>query len=99
MSEPEQSDAVAAFSELDQVVRHLGDELAGFRRRALQAEARVRELEGTGGDRPPSSAAVQKLEAEKAHLTARLDAAALQARQLLDRIRFLRQQHARGGER
>ena len=33
------------FHELERLVRHLGDELAGFRRRALQAEARVRELE------------------------------------------------------
>ena len=99
MSEPEQSEAVAAFGELDQLVRHLGDELAGFRRRALQAESRVRELESAGGDGVPSGAAVQKLEADNARLTARLDAASAQARQLLDRIRFLRQQHARGGER
>ncbi len=36
---------VAALRELDALVRHLGDQLAGYRRRALAAEARVRDLE------------------------------------------------------
>lgn len=35
----------AAFAELETVVRHITEQLAGFRRRALAAEARVRELE------------------------------------------------------
>jgi len=35
----------AAFRELDTLVRNLSDLLAGFRRRALAAEARSRELE------------------------------------------------------
>lgn len=35
----------AAFRELDKLVRNLSDQLAGFRRRALAAEARSRELE------------------------------------------------------
>lgn len=34
-----------AFLELQRLVRHMTDELASFRRRAFQAEARVRELE------------------------------------------------------
>lgn len=36
----------AAFRELDALVRNLGDQLAGYRRRALAAELRARELEG-----------------------------------------------------
>ena len=36
--------ALAAFADLDRMVRHLGEELAFFRRRALDAERRVREL-------------------------------------------------------
>lgn len=36
--------AVAAFHELDSLVRNLTDQLAGYRRRALAAEARAREL-------------------------------------------------------
>jgi chromosome segregation ATPase len=34
-----------AFRELDTLVRNLSDQLAGYRRRALSAEARTRELE------------------------------------------------------
>lgn len=34
-----------AFRELDTLVRNLSDQLAGFRRRALAAESRARELE------------------------------------------------------
>ena len=47
--------STSPFHELERLVRHLGDELAGFRRRALQAEARVRELEESlarRGDEP-----------------------------------------------
>lgn len=36
---------VIAFRELDTLVRNLTDQLAGYRRRALAAEARTRELE------------------------------------------------------
>lgn len=36
---------VAAFRELELLVRHLSDQLASYRRRALTAEARVRELD------------------------------------------------------
>ncbi|MEO7520477.1 MAG: hypothetical protein ABIW79_01545 [Gemmatimonas sp.] len=38
---------VAAFRELDSLVRKLTDQLAGYRRRAMAAEAKVRELEGS----------------------------------------------------
>ncbi|WP_396218839.1 hypothetical protein [Gemmatimonas sp.] len=34
-----------AFRELDTLVRNLTDQLAGYRRRALSAESRIRELE------------------------------------------------------
>ncbi|MBL0172569.1 MAG: hypothetical protein IPP90_18025 [Gemmatimonadaceae bacterium] len=36
---------VAAFRELDTLVRNLSEQLAGYRRRALAAESRLRELE------------------------------------------------------
>ena len=38
---------VAAFRELDALVRKLTDQLAGYRRRAMAAEAKVRELENS----------------------------------------------------
>ena len=43
----------AVFDELERAVRHLGEELAFFRRRALDAERRLRELTAHA---PPVSA-------------------------------------------
>jgi hypothetical protein len=87
----------AAFHQLDQLVRHLGEELAGFRRRALAAEGRVRVLETAmqqGGD----SASLERLrilEDENADLRARVVFATERTRQLLARVHFLRQQQGR----
>lgn len=90
---------VAAFAELEQLVKHLGDELAAFRRRALQAEARVKSLESTGVKGVVSPERVQHLEKENAGLTSRLDAARVRTQQMIDRVRFLRQQHDGAGAR
>jgi hypothetical protein len=84
---------IAAFAELEQLVKHLGDELASFRRRALQAEARLKGLESTGAKGVVSPERVQYLERENAGLTTRLDAARARTQQMIDRVRFLRQQH------
>jgi hypothetical protein len=84
---------IAAFAELEQLVKHLGDELAAFRRRALQAEARLKSLESTGVKGVVSPERVQYLERENAGLTTRLDAARARTQQMIDRVRFLRQQH------
>ena len=86
-----------AFAELETLVRHLGDELAGFRRRALAAEARLRELEDKDG-RPSGQARRDlerrnaELEHENAALKTRLESATTRTRQVLDRVRFIRQQ-------
>lgn len=90
---------VAAFVELEMLVKHLGDELASFRRRALQAEARVKGLESTGVKGVVSPERVQFLEKENAGLTTRLDAARARTQQMIDRVRFLRQQHDGAGAR
>ena len=84
---------ITAFAELEQLVKHLGDELASFRRRALQAEARLKSLESTGVKGVVSPERVQFLERENAGLTTRLDAARARTQQIIDRVRFLRQQH------
>ena len=81
------------------LVKHLGDELASFRRRALQAEARVKSLESTGVKGVVSPERVQFLEKENAGLTNRLDAARARTQQMIDRVRFLRQQHDGAGVR
>jgi hypothetical protein len=84
---------ITAFTELEQLVHHLGDELASFRRRALQAEARLKTLESTGVKGVVSPERVQYLERENAGLTTRLEAARARTQQMIDRVRFLRQQH------
>ena len=83
----------AAFAELEQLVKHLGDELASFRRRALQAEARLKTLESAGVKGVVSPERVQFLERENAGLTKRLAVARERTQQMIDRVRFLRQQH------
>ena len=100
MSDSEhQLEAASAFEELEQLIRHLGDELSSFRKRALVAESRVKELEGASDGAPVSSAAMAKLERENATLRGRLDKATARTREMLERVRFLRQQHVRGVER
>jgi len=96
MSDNERPEIVA-FRDLEQLVRHLGDELAGFRRRALLAESRLRELEIE--DRAPDvtqqralDERVTELEHENAVLRARLESATERTRQMLERVRFIRQQ-------
>jgi hypothetical protein len=98
---------ITAVRELEVLVHHLADELAGFRRRALLAEGRVRELEGQDAAKPgrQQQRAVadrcNQLEHENAALKGRLDAATARTRQMLDRVRFIRQQtqSGSGGER
>ena len=99
MSDSERPE-IAAFRDLEQLVRHLGDELAGFRRRALLAESRLRELESE--DRAPDvtqqralDERVTELEHENAVLRARLESATERTRQMLERVRFIRQQAQR----
>ena len=101
-----------AFLELQRLVRHMTDELASFRRRAFQAESRVRDLEQelaalrarqaeaapvrvvASEVQPPLDAGERlgDLERENADLRSRLDSATERTRNLLDRVRFLRQQ-------
>jgi hypothetical protein len=94
-SDNEQPEA-KAFKELSHLVRNLAEELAAFRRRALHAEARVKELEGA---LPGGGVASAELSRENADLRARLEAANTKTRLLLDRVRFVRQQHGKGGDK
>ena len=85
---------ITAFRDLAQLVRHLEDELASFRRRALSAEARVKELEASSGGVSLDAVA---LERENADLRLRLEGASTRTQQLLERVRFVRQQSAKAG--
>lgn len=96
MSRPELPDS-HPLHQLEQLVRSLGEELAAFRRRALQAEARLREYEALA-KRPGDLFAEQRLaelERENAELKQRLAVASERARSALQQIRFLRQQALR----
>jgi len=88
-----------AIHELDTLVRHLADELAAFRRRALTAESRLKEVESQEGGAMALdlSARVNQLEEENEMLKTKLDEAAARTKQMLDRVRFLRQQAQAGG--
>ena len=87
-----------AFHELEQLVRSLGEELAGFRRRALAAENRLKALEVANG--PTDLFSHERLaaaEQENADLKRRLAAATERTNQVVAQLRFLRQQHERAG--
>ena len=87
-----------ALRELDDVLRHLTEELAGWRRRALTAESKVadatRFAEGAGG-----AGRLQELEDANAGLERRLVTARTQVQDILGRLRFLEQQGNGGGDR
>jgi hypothetical protein len=88
-----------AFRELEQLVGHLADELAGFRKRALQAEARLKDLDGSSGAAPRLVERLKELERDNSELNQRLEGARERTRQMLERMRFLRQQHVKGAEK
>jgi uncharacterized protein involved in exopolysaccharide biosynthesis len=88
----------AAFHELAQLVHSLAEELAGFRKRALTAEGRLKALEAANG--PTDLFSHERLavvEQENADLKRRLAAATERTNQVVAQLRFLRQQHERAG--
>jgi len=88
----------ASFHELEQLVRNLGEELAGFRKRALSAENRLKSLEAASGPADLfSHERLAAMEQENAELKRRLAEATERTNQVVAQIRFLRQQHERAG--
>jgi predicted RNase H-like nuclease (RuvC/YqgF family) len=87
MSAKERPEA-AAFRELESLVRHLGEELATQRRRAVEAETKLKEPKGKAVSPERASA----MESENASLKTRLSRAEERVKQMIDRVRFLRQQ-------
>lgn len=76
---------LAAFRELDTLVRNLSDQLAGYRRRALGAEQRVRELEQ----------AADSLTAGSSRANDRVDQLAEELAAAAEALRIERESHAR----
>lgn len=96
MSDREQLPEAHPLHQLAQLVGLAGEELAAFRRRAIQAEAKLRQYESStrSGDLFAEQRVVQ-LERENADLKARLTVATEQMRAILSQVRFLRQQAER----
>lgn len=82
----------AAFKALEALVRSLVDELGGFRKRALAAEAKLKGYESAVGSGAKTGARLAKLEAENAHLRSQVEHARSGTKGMLERVRFLRQQ-------
>lgn len=97
MSDTAQADP-RALRELEILVHHLGDELAAFRRRALVAEARLKEIDAhpVGAANADLAERCSELEAENEKLRSRVATATARAKQMLERVRFLRQQAQSG---
>jgi sugar (pentulose or hexulose) kinase len=86
VSDSERPDLVA-FQELEHLIEALADEMASWRRRAHEAEAKVKAVPASGG-----KASAAALEKENRELRERLEAARVRTKQLLEKLRFLRQQ-------
>lgn len=98
-SQPVRPDPAAeAFAELEALVRNLGEELSAFRKRAHAAEARLKALGASSVGDATAEERVAALEAENARLRSRIADASEKTRAMLDKARFLRQQHALGGD-
>ena len=87
-----------AYRELEHLVRNLGEELATFRKRAHAAESRLKALSNSPQGDGSAEERVAALEAENARLRERLAQATERTKAMLDRVRFLRQQHTLGAE-
>jgi hypothetical protein len=79
-----------ALRELEEVLRHLAEELATWRRRALTAESRVSDhSRASGGE---GQHRLRDLEEANRLLEQRLEAARLRVTELVSRLDFLEQQ-------
>ena len=85
MSGNERSE-VRAFRELETLVRHLGEELAAYRRRAIEAEEKLKDAGKSHAKRGGSD------HGPDAELKKRVEHAEQRVKQMMDRVRFLRQQ-------
>jgi hypothetical protein len=92
---------IAAFRELEGVVRRAARDLAAARRRVDQDILDEPIVEGDGPDLRAFDLELRlaNLERENAALRERLAAAGARMRQVLERVHFLRQQTQVGGER
>jgi FtsZ-binding cell division protein ZapB len=89
-----------AVTDLDQLLHHVAEELAGWRRRTLKAEAELQEARASGGvlagpELKEVRQRVIELEMENQALRQRIDGAKERLRALAGRLTFL-EQHGGG---
>lgn len=97
MTSPYVRPDLSALVELDRVLRHLTDELAGWRRRCLKAEAELQGLKAQDGMVPGQQvigmqARTLDLQRENLDLRARVDRAREMVLRLQQRLAFLEQE-------
>lgn len=106
----ERADA-QVLDQLESILRHVAEELAGWRARALKAEGELKETGGKGGGGRGSGGGdsgsakldpevrnrVADLEQENKVLRQRVEAAKLRLHDLLSRLTFLEEQARQGG--
>ncbi len=81
----------AALRELEETIKHVCDELATWRRRALKAEGERGEL-GSDHDVVGLKERIVSLETKNSELQRRLDVARDRVHDLMKRLRFLEEQ-------
>lgn len=101
MTSPYARPDLLALDELERVLGHLGEELAGWRRRCLKAESELQAVKGKEGMVPGDDlvrlrARLLDLERENLELGARLDRAREMVGRLQQRMAFVEQ--GSGGE-
>ncbi len=101
----ERADA-QVLDQLETILRHVADELAGWRARAVKAEGELKEAAGRAGGGGGGSAAkpdaetrnrIADLEQENKALRQRVEAARLRVHDLLSRLTFLEEQAREAG--
>lgn len=97
----ERADA-QVLDQLETILRHVADELAGWRGRAVKAEGELKESGGRGGGSAAKPDAemrsrVADLEQENKTLRQRVEAARLRVHDLLSRLTFLEEQAREAG--
>jgi len=97
----ERADA-QVLDQLETILRHVADELAGWRTRAVKAEGELKESAGRGGGSaakpdPEMRSRVADLEQENKTLRQRVEAARLRVHDLLSRLTFLEEQAREAG--